>query len=132
MPPPPPTVPTMLGSSSDFGIYGGMPIELLSKEALKDRVKEISIQYKDACRELEDHNQQKEEKLQRAQEFEGLYKEGVVSRRELEASQREAAAVNSDIDRLNFKVNELKGLLDRINRRLTPAVVKKNGHKLIN
>jgi hypothetical protein len=132
VPPPPPSVPTMLGSGGDFGIYGGMPIELLSKDALKDRVKEISIQYKDACRELEDHTNQKNEKIQRAQEFEGLYKEGVVSRRELESSQKEAAEVNSDIDRLQFKVNELKGLLDRINKRLTPAVVKKSGHKLIN
>jgi len=130
VPPPPPVVPTMLGG--DFGVYSGLPIEMLSRDALKDRVKEISMQYKDACRELEDHTSQKNEKIARAQEFEGLYKEGVVSRRELEASQKEASEVNSDIDRLTFKVSELKGLLERINKRLTPTVVKKNGHKLIN
>jgi hypothetical protein len=132
VPPPPPSTPTMMGDSSDFAFYSGMPIEMLSKEALKDRAKEISIQYKDACRELEDHSRQKDEKIQRAQEFEGLYKEGVVSRRELEESQKEAAEVNSDIDRLAFKVKELKGLQDRITRRLTPTVAKRKGHKLIN
>jgi hypothetical protein len=132
VPPPPPSTPTLMGDSTDFGFYGGMPVEMLSKDALKDRAKEISIQYKDACRELEDHSRQKQEKIQRAADFEGLYKEGVVSRRELEASQKEAAEVNSDIDRLSFKVKELKGLQDRINRRLTSTVAKKSGHKLIN
>src|SRR5208283_700888 len=132
VPPPPPNTPTTMGDATDFGFYGGMPIEMLSKEALKDRAKEISIQYKDACRELEDHSSQKDEKIQRAAEFEGLYKEGVVSRRELEASQKEASEINSDLDRLTFKVKELKGVLDRVNKRLTQTVVKKSGHKLIN
>jgi len=132
VPPPPPTTPTMLGDGSDFGFYSGMPIEMLSREGLKDKAKEISIQYKDACRELEDHSKQKEEKIERAKEFEGLFNEGVVSRRELEASQKEAAEVNSDIDRLSFKVKELKGLLDRVNKRMSQTAAKKSGHKLIN
>ncbi|MBU6450819.1 MAG: hypothetical protein KGS72_03505 [Cyanobacteria bacterium REEB67] len=131
VPPPPPTTPTMLGDA-DFGMYSGMPVEMLSKEALKDRAKEISIQYKDASRELEDRSREKEEKIQRAKEFEGLFQEGVVSKRELEASQREAGTVNSDIDRLTFKANELKGLLDRINKRLAPQAAKKRRAQLIN
>ena len=131
VPPPPPSTPTMLGDG-DFGMYSGMPVEMLSKEALKDRAKEISIQYKDASRELEDRSREKEEKIQRAKEFEGLFQEGVVSKRELEASQREAGTVNSDIDRLTFKANELKGLLDRINKRLAPQAAKKHRAQLIN
>jgi len=132
VPPPPPVTPTMMGDGSEYAFFSGLPVEMMSKEALKDRVKEISIQYKDACRELEDHTTAKQEKIQRAQDFAGLYKEGVVSRRELETSQREASEVNSDIDRLTFKVKELKGLLDRINKRLAPTAAKKSGRKLIN
>ncbi|MBS1996498.1 MAG: hypothetical protein JSS86_09320, partial [Cyanobacteria bacterium SZAS LIN-2] len=132
VPPPPPFTPTMMGDVTDFGMFSGVPVELLSKDALKDRAKEISIQYKDACRELEDHTQAKQDKIQRAKDFVGLYQEGVVSRRELEASQKEANEVNSDIDRLTFKTKELKGLLDRINKRLSSPAAKKPGHKLIN
>ncbi|MBS1989495.1 MAG: hypothetical protein JSS83_03200 [Cyanobacteria bacterium SZAS LIN-3] len=132
VPPPPPFTPTMMGDVTDFGMFSGVPVELLSKDALKDRAKEISIQYKDACRELEDHTQAKQDKIQRAKDFVGLYQEGVVSRRELEASQKEANEVNSDIDRLTFKTKELKGLLDRINKRLNGQAAKKPGHKLIN
>jgi len=132
VPPPPPVTPTMMGDGADYAFFSGMPLEMLSKDALKDRAKEISIQYKDACRELADHNVAKQDKIQRAKDFVGLYQEGVVSRRELETSQKEADEVNSDIDRLTFKVKELKGLLDRINKRLSPPVAKKSARKLIN
>jgi len=95
-----------------------MPVEFLGKEALKEREKELSIQYKDAQSEYDQAKSQTDDKVKRATNFEELYKEGVVSRRELEIAQREARDVDRDIARLATKSSELKGLLERVQKRL--------------
>ncbi len=121
VPPPPPNTPSMLSDPSLMGLgYSayGMQVEYMSREALKDRVKEITIQFKDASAELENRKRLKTEREARAKSFEQLFSEGVVSRRELEASQREATDSNDEVQRLENKYNELSSLLERVNKRL--------------
>jgi len=100
-----------------YGAYG-MQVEYMSREALKDRVKEITIQFKDASSELENRKRLKTEREARAKSFEQLFSEGVVSRRELETSQREATDSTDEVQRLENKYNELNNLLERVNKRL--------------
>lgn len=121
VPPPPPNTPSMLSDPSLMGLgYSayGMQVEYMSREALKDRVKEITIQFKDASSELENRKRLKTEREARAKSFEQLFTEGVVSRRELETSQREAADSTDEVQRLENKYNELNSLLERVNKRL--------------
>jgi hypothetical protein len=121
VPPPPPNTPSMLSDPSMLGMgYGayGMQVEYMSREALKDRVKELSIQVKDASAEFENRKRLKTEREARAKSFEQLYTEGVVSRRELENSQREATDSTDEMQRLEHKFNELSSLLERVNKRL--------------
>ncbi len=123
VPPPPPNTPSMLSDPSMMGLgmgYGayGMQVEYMSREALKDRVKEITIQFKDASSELENRKRLKTEREARAKSFEQLFTEGVVSRRELETSQREATDSTDEVQRLENKYNELSSLLERVNKRL--------------
>ncbi len=121
VPPPPPNTPSMLSDPSLMGLgYSayGMQVEYMSREALKDRVKEITIQFKDASSELENRKRLKTEREARAKSFEQLFTEGVVSRRELETSQREATDSSDEVQRLENKYNELSSLLERVNKRL--------------
>jgi len=110
--------PSMMGMG--MGMYG-MQVEYMSKDALKDRVKEISMQYKDASAELANRKASQSEIAERAKNFEQLFTEGVVSRRELETAQKDASGSDIDISRLESKCRDLKSILDRINKRLTAA-----------
>jgi multidrug resistance efflux pump len=106
---------------SMISLYGlSMPIDSLSREALKDREKEISVQFKDASAELEAKKRKHNERQERAENFKELYKEGVVSRREMEAAETEASEFAGEVERLDSKTKELKNLLDRIKQRLSP------------
>lgn len=116
VPPPPPDTPSLMIDPSMQSLLG-MPLEYLGKESLKDREKEISLQYKDAAAELASRKSQSDEKIERAKDFDALYAEGVVSRRELEQSKRDAEDAKSEIARLENKTSELKSLLDRIHSR---------------
>jgi len=127
VPPPPPDTPTMLSDPAMMamgsGLYG-MQVEYMSKDALKDRVKEISIQYKDASVQLVNKKSSQSELQERAKTFEQLYAEGVVSRRELENAQKDASGSDADIARLESNCRDLKSLLDRINKRLATVTPK--------
>jgi hypothetical protein len=102
-----------------MGFMGyGMPVELMGKESLKEKEKELSIQYKDALAEYTAKKQKLTDKEERAKNFEGLFAEGVVSRRELETAQQEAQEFSHDVGRLSTKESELKSLLERVNKRL--------------
>lgn len=123
VPPPPPNTVTMLSTSTMMGMglpmMGlGMDVDFLSKDALKDRAREVSIQYRDALAELESKRAGKKEREERARNFEGLFAEGVVSRRELENSQKEAKESVEELQRLENRFSEVKNLNDRINKRL--------------
>lgn len=120
----------MLDPGMSMGLWG-MPVEYMSKEALKDKAKELSIQYKDALAELESKKRVQAESQERADSFDQLFAEGVVSRRELENSKRESQETNQEVARLETKCGELKALLERVNKRLAPTAAKSTTRKLI-
>lgn len=103
----------------------------MSKEALKDKAKELTIQYKDAQAELETKKRQQAELQERADSFDQLFTEGVVSRRELETSKRDAKETAAEVARLENKYAELKSLMDRVNKKLSAQAAKTSPKKLI-
>ncbi|MBK9203782.1 MAG: hypothetical protein IPL73_15395 [Candidatus Obscuribacter sp.] len=64
-----------------------MPLEFLSRENLKEKDKEIGLQLNDAKRELDNKKRSVDQRRERAVNFEALFQEGVISRRELENAQ---------------------------------------------
>jgi len=123
VPPPPPSTPSFLADPAGLSLYYGaaMPLEFLSRENLKEKDKEIGLQLNDAKRELDNKKRSVDQRRERAVNFEALFKEGVISRRELENAQNEANDSGSEILRLESKVAELQNLKDRINKRLQAA-----------
>lgn len=123
VPPPPPSTPSFLADPAGLSLYYGaaMPLEFLSRENLKEKDKEISLQLNDAKRELDNKKRSVDQRRERAVNFEALFQEGVISRRELENAQNEASDSGSEILRLESKVAELQNLKDRINKRLQAA-----------
>jgi hypothetical protein len=92
IPPPPPTVP--IGSIP--GLIGA-PIGLLSAEELKKRAVELAGQITELSKELASLESRADEKRKRSTLFASLYTEGVVSRRELEASQHEDSEASAEL-----------------------------------
>ncbi|MDQ5968060.1 MAG: hypothetical protein QG625_4217 [Cyanobacteriota bacterium erpe_2018_sw_39hr_WHONDRS-SW48-000098_B_bin.30] len=123
VPPPPPSTPSFLADPAGLSLYYGaaMPLEFLSRENLKEKDKEIGLQLNDAKRELDNKKRSVDQRRERAVNFEALFQEGVISRRELENAQNEANDSGSEILRLESKVAELQNLKDRINKRLQAA-----------
>ncbi len=123
VPPPPPSTPSFLADPAGLSLYYGaaMPLEFLSRENLKEKDKEIGLQLNDAKRELDNKKRSVDQRRERAVNFEALFQEGVISRRELENAQNEASDSGSEILRLESKVAELQNLKDRINKRLQAA-----------
>lgn len=102
IPPPPPTVP--IGSIS--GLIGA-PIAVLSAEDLKKRATELALQIADLKKEFTSKETRADEKRKRSTLFASLYTEGVVSRRELEASQHEDLEASEELKMARDKLETL-------------------------
>lgn len=125
IPPPPPTVPyagTLSGSA-------GLPVELLSPADLKQRKEELEKQLSTARKLAEDQEKLADETRQRSNLFASLYSEGVVSRRELENSQKEDARADDELKTARQKVSEIEHDLERVNGQLKKLEEKASAGK---
>ncbi|MCC7528747.1 MAG: hypothetical protein IT342_09510 [Candidatus Melainabacteria bacterium] len=124
IPPPPPIVPIGMDA---LGMYA-QPVDYLSMKDLEARKKELMVRLSELDSTVTDGIRQIRERRQRAELFESLYQEGVVSRKELEIAKREAGEINRD---LKFKQDELESVkvsMKAVNNRL--AVLKKMESKM--
>lgn len=110
VPPPPPTLP-IAGQLSGFT---GVPIELLSEADLKRRQKELADELAAGKKEIEDKEKNADEKRQRSTLFASLYTEGVVSRRELEQSQREDSQAQAELKSARQKIEDLEHIQSEV------------------
>lgn len=124
VPPPPPIVPIGMDA---LGMYA-QPVDYLSLKELEGRKKELTARFNELDSTVTDGERQIRERKERAELFESLYQEGVVSRKELETAKREAGEINRD---LKFKQDELESVkisMKAVNNRL--AVLKKMEEKM--
>jgi len=121
VPPPPPETPSMLsGPGYGGGLYMQqyMPVEMLSPESLKARQKQLTAQLKNAQDQAKDRQSRLGDKGDRAKQFESLYQEGVISRRELETAQDDIKQAHNDFNDAKARVDDLQTALGRVNDKL--------------
>lgn len=124
VPPPPPIMPIGMDALGMFA----QPVDYLSLKELEARKKELAARLNELTSIFNDSERQIKERKERAELFDSLYQEGVVSRKELEIAKREAGEIDRD---LKFKQDELesvKSSMRAVNNRL--YMLKKMDAKL--
>lgn len=86
---------------------------------------QLSVDLAKASREAEDQQVAHKERHERAVLFESLYKEGVVSRRELENAQREVRQGEGDLTDSRLKVTDFERERQRADQRLKQLAADK-------
>jgi hypothetical protein len=114
VPPPPPAIP----AGGQLTFLAGTPVDFLSESDLKRHKVQLDVNLARARQQADEQERLLKEKVQRAELFESLYKEGVVSRRELENSQREVGRTQGDLTDARLKVTDLERDMQRIDARL--------------
>jgi hypothetical protein len=131
VPPPPPETPAVLsapdGSSGFYMMQGFMPVETLSPDALRARQKQLTSQLQNVKDILKDRQSRLSDKTDRAKQFDGLYQEGVISRRELEASQEDIKTAKRDFDDAKSRVDDIQMALNRVDEKLK-TIAKYGSH----
>ncbi len=124
VPPPPPIVPIGMDV---LGMYA-QPVDYLSLKDLEARKKELSVRFNELDSIVSDGQRQIKERKERAELFESLYQEGVVSRKELEVAKREAGEIDRDFKFKQDELDSVKISMKAVNNRL--AVLKKMEAKM--
>lgn len=123
VPPPPPSIPGVL--ATPHMVPGFEVIEFVSHDELIELCERTTSDWERASKKLAQTKKQAEEKKKRAQSFETLYCEGVVSRRELESAQHEASSTGDDLSEQEQRVADLDIKLKRIKSKLKTFPAKK-------
>jgi len=110
VPPPPPVIPV----GGQFVYMPGLPPSSMSESELKSRFKELNDEVAKAQKELDDTKNRTEEKRQRGDLFVNLYKEGVISRRELETAQAESDSALQQVNASSQKLKEIQTELNQV------------------
>jgi hypothetical protein len=115
------------GSNGFYMMQGFLPVETLSPDALRARQKQLTSQLQNVKDILKDRQSRLSDKTDRAKQFDGLYQEGVISRRELEASQEDIKTAQRDFDDAKSRVDDLQMALNRVSEKLK-AIAKYGTH----
>ncbi len=132
VPPPPPMQPSLLITPE----FEGMPFlsGVMSKDELLSKSKEMTQQIKDLQEVLKEKQDQVQEAKEKAQRFKPLFEEGVVSRHELEATEKDALDAERDLERATRRASEIQGqeqiLKDRLNQLGTRSSSNLRGTKV--
>lgn len=116
VPPPPPSIPGVL--ATPHMVPGFEVIEFVSHDELVELCERTTAERERANKKLTLTKSQSDEKKKRAQSFQTLYSEGVVSRRELESAQHETATLEDEVTEQEQRVADLDIKLNRINAKL--------------
>jgi vacuolar-type H+-ATPase subunit I/STV1 len=120
VPPPPPETPALLSAPAFGNVYlqQFLPVEETSPDTLKQREKDLNTHLQNAKVELKDKQKALSDKSDRIKQFDELFQEGVISRRELESSKEELKQSQSDIDTAKSMVSDIQYALARVGDRL--------------
>ncbi len=128
VPPPPPVVPTLnnfaLPSNLGGMVFVGENIDYLPKAELVELKERTDNDLARLRRNVDQLAFSSQEKLQRATNFESLYTEGVVSRRELETTKRESDSLQQDLADAKRELNLLEQKYIKIEKRLRQIEAK--------
>lgn len=119
VPPPPPDEPALLVAPGSHDLP--FAYEYMNKDLLSARLKDLQKQLGEARQELEDKITQAQDNKEKSVRFSELYNEGVVSRRELEESEKAAADSQREVEKFKASVTELEIRSAIINQKLQPS-----------
>jgi hypothetical protein len=123
VPPPPPIAP--LGGQ--FVLMQGMSPSFVSARELQKHCQSLSLQLKDLRLSLNDRQRKLKDRSERAQLFVSLFKEGVVSRRELESAQEDVTRLTEEVQVSSEKVQNVESQLKEVERYIKE--IRKDGTK---
>ena len=132
VPPPPPVVPT-IGPEGMMGmgpmIFVGENVEYMPLADVLELKDKTTKDIEKTKRSLDDLTALAIEKSQRAVNFDALYAQGVVSKRELEASKREDESTARELADQKQNLSVLDQKMARIERRIADLNKKKSASK---
>ncbi len=121
VPPPPPDTPTMFagdGFPPGFGM-----VDYNNPAVLAGRRKDIASQLASAKKMLIDKEQRSKELKEKAVQFEQLFSEGVISRRELESAQKDSASAITELADAKTQATAYQNAISRLDDRIKPKSV---------
>lgn len=118
VPPPPPTQASFSGLGPTFVFMGVEPIELMSEKAVRELKPKTEVELEKAGKEHSRARDGLAELNKRSLLFEELFKEGVISRRELENCKKELKVAEEDNEEAAAKLKELEAKSKRLELRL--------------
>ncbi len=107
VPPPPPEIP-LSPSLSHLTVMRGVTLEYLSCAEVQQMLSKIEKSLEKAHKDLASLDASVSEKKERIDQFSSLFKEGVVSRRELEAAKKEFADAQDEATESRERLAELE------------------------
>lgn len=116
VPPPPPNIPTYI-DGMPAGFMDGS-VEILSLEDLKERKITTEKKLAGAKLDFKDQETYAAEAKDRAQRFESLFEEGVVSKKELIESRHDAEKAERDLETGKLTTGDIERVLTRITERI--------------
>jgi hypothetical protein len=129
VPPPPPDTPTIFAGE---GMFPGMgAIDFNNPAALAARRKDIASQLASAKKLLADKEQRTKELKDKVIQFQSLYSEGVISRRELETAQKESDSTAAELNDSKTQTMALQNTLSRLDDRAKPKSLASSSKKKV-
>ncbi|MBI1271321.1 hypothetical protein GC174_12905 [bacterium] len=128
VPPPPPTMPDMGGEMMVPGAFSmgtGAFLDYMSLDDLKLKYEGLKKELDSLELDLADSKLLLSRKEKDCTNFDELFQEGVVSKRELEATHREAERLKRDVEREERKVEEARRVVERVQSRIKTLEAKK-------
>lgn len=117
VPPPPPSIPSVLNSDS-LSLGSTIGIEYMSLDDLKFKRTSMQKQLSSLEMDMEDSLMAMKDSKRRSDTFDDLFKEGVVSKKELFQAKREAKRMARSIERDKLEIEETKRVIEAINSRI--------------
>lgn len=110
-------------------IFVGENIDYMPAKELAELKEKTMAEISKQRQTVDEQAASSNEKRQRAESFDKLYAEGVVSRRELEGSKTESEKAERDLKELKQSLNGLEQKFARIEKRLADLAKQKSTSK---
>jgi hypothetical protein len=117
VPPPPPEIPLVSGDGHVLSTLG-VPLDYMSKTDLVVMQNRLQSDETKLSKEADGRANTLKQKKERAEQFEELFKDGVVSKRELENAKKEYAELNEKGPELDLQLNDVRVNLERVKKQI--------------
>lgn len=119
----------MLGRESIEFSTAGLPLDLMSSADLQRVKGRLEQSLQQLTKKSEERTAELTEARNRVQQFEGLFTEGVVSKKDLSNARKELASIEGTDSDIDQRIVDVKSDLARVDKRLKALSAKKSPPK---